>query len=1007
MILRRLGIFICVILVHISSHAQIRIPNLSQNTHEYLYYSTFHQIFISSIDGLNIFDGQALRVYKPITHNMYGNNIQSSFYEDSYHHIWFCTYQALHVYNPYSDQLDYYFGKSPDNDTIYNDYRIIDLEGNSLWFLADAYIFEFDIVERMILTSLPSYVSIVKDIQRIASDSTDVFVSVGMHGLDMFTIDHNTKEMLDSFTLSIPMQALWLKNDQELYAGSQDGRLIHFDIGKKVVINEYKVSNASIANIDQINPSTLFISAYDQSLFWDLTSDTILHQKYFHHAVDKLELDAIHRCYVAPDSSMWISDDGTGLYYLNNQKSKFRSWLTELDKQLAITGIYSVPFSNDYLLITRDQGIFLMSSNGAILKRKHVGINNKRSGTLLSGIFIDNIHFLMHHQGQFVLYNIETDAIRRLDDANKNILDYGIDFEYLANGEIVFCDYSARIWRLDFKEDQIYLDSIYSNAEYGISEKPIVSLEKLNDSIFFASENEESVYVLKFDDVTGRFQLIKQLELLGGVKSVEMSESSDYCFIVNSNGLFKVHLKSYTFEQVVGKEQCFAKTIYAIEKVDSSSYWLSSNQGLYYWNSITDSVRRFQESDGLQDLEYNTDAHFQDTDGRLFFGGVNGLNVFYPEEIQLMEQEAPVMISEFMVDDAVSQLFGPANFMETIELPYYQNTVSFKFHAVDYADLSNTRVKYKMEGIDDNYVVSTNHQGAARYPNLPAGTYTFTIIGSNADQVWNTSKRSIELVIHPPYWQTWWFRLISILTILAIVGLIIRNYYKRKIREKDFLLKEQALIISKQKAIQEERNRIAGEMHDDLGGGLTTISYLSQKLKSNALDEKSVLQLDKIITHAKSLVNNMSEIIWAMNARFDTLDNLIAYIRRYSKESLDDHSIRLVFRNTVQENNYSVSGELRRNIFLICKEVIHNAIKHAETDLVELGIIEEAGHLKISISDFGKGMALNHTRHHLGNGIENIKNRVEKCQGTILMRNDQGLHYEFKFPLKKPEGIKS
>ena len=400
--------------------------------------------------------------------------------------------------------------------------------------------------------------------------------------------------------------------------------------------------------------------------------------------------------------------------------------------------------------------------------------------------------------------------------------------------------------------------------------------------------------------------------------------------------------------------------------------------------------------DGIQALEYNTNSSYKDKDGRLFFGGVNGLNVFYPDSIELMDHEAPVMLSEYKLDDTISSFFGSPYYLEDMELPYSQNTISFTFHALDYAGMEATRVKYKLEGLDDEFLVSKENVQSVRYPNLPPGDYTFRIIGSNADRVWNKTERTVSIKINPPFWQRWWFRILSILGILGIIYLIFRSYYTRQLREKDFQLKEKELIISKQQALEAERNRIAGEMHDDLGGGLTTISYLSQRLKGKFKDEKSEKQLNKIITHAKDLVSNMSEIIWAMNSGFDTLENLIAYTRRFASEYCNTHEHVLNFENKTQGKEYRVSGEIRRNVFLVIKEILHNAIKHADASEIHLSFSLDENQLIIKVGDNGKGLI---GENQFGNGLKNMEERIERLGGKLRRTNNQGLHYLILIPL--------
>lgn len=240
---------------------------------------------------------------------------------------------------------------------------------------------------------------------------------------------------------------------------------------------------------------------------------------------------------------------------------------------------------------------------------------------------------------------------------------------------------------------------------------------------------------------------------------------------------------------------------------------------------------------------------------------------------------------------------------------------------------------------------------------------------------------------------------------LILAGILIWfviTYQKKKnefeLEKKDQKLREKELIIQRQQALTNERTRIAAEMHDDLGGGLTTIKFLSQKALRKINDPEQKIEVEKIVTNAQTLVNNMSEIIWAMNAGFDTLENLIAYCRRFSREYLDDHEVQLSFSSTGDLDKYQISGEERRNIFLVVKESLHNTIKHANATLVIINFSISDNHLFLRIQD--NGIGLSNEVSVFGNGLLNMQKRIEMIEGSISFLSEDGLKVNIKLPLK-------
>ncbi len=250
--------------------------------------------------------------------------------------------------------------------------------------------------------------------------------------------------------------------------------------------------------------------------------------------------------------------------------------------------------------------------------------------------------------------------------------------------------------------------------------------------------------------------------------------------------------------------------------------------------------------------------------------------------------------------------------------------------------------------------------------------------------------------------------LASFLMPLLLSGLLIwffisyqRKKFQNETDKKDALLREQALLIEKQQAIELERNRIAAEMHDDLGSGLTTIRYLSDKALLQAQDTGEASQIRRIADHSNQLVRNMSEIIWAMNTRFDSAENLAGYLRRYASEFLEERGIPYQFMaEAAQWQDVSVSGERRRNLFLVFKEVLHNTAKHAAASRIEIRVTVTPD-FTIHIEEQGGAGFDPDNDQSTGNGLYNCRKRMAAIGGNIsYQRAQDGLHIRISAPLE-------
>lgn len=251
----------------------------------------------------------------------------------------------------------------------------------------------------------------------------------------------------------------------------------------------------------------------------------------------------------------------------------------------------------------------------------------------------------------------------------------------------------------------------------------------------------------------------------------------------------------------------------------------------------------------------------------------------------------------------------------------------------------------------------------------------------------------------------------SIFVPVILCGLLIwfLIYFQKKkhqtaLLQKEDELKIQKLKLEKQQSLQNERTRIAAEMHDDLGGGLTTIKFLGQKMlrKIDNLEQKT--QLNKIVNNSQELVSNMSEIIWAMNAGFDTLDNLVAYCRRYASEYLADNDLKLKHSSSITEEKIEFSGEKRRHVFLVFKELLHNIAKHAEAKEVAINWTIQNEQIILQITDDGIGMEKNWDElSTTGNGIRNMTDRIHQLGGNISWKSNRGTQTEIRIPIASLE----
>jgi len=322
---------------------------------------------------------------------------------------------------------------------------------------------------------------------------------------------------------------------------------------------------------------------------------------------------------------------------------------------------------------------------------------------------------------------------------------------------------------------------------------------------------------------------------------------------------------------------------------------------------------------------------------------------------------------------------------------YKQNNLSFNVAAISFIDERAINYSYILEGSgNSNWSKASNNPGF-NFVNLPPGNYDLKVKADFPEAIYPPQIISYSFIIRPPWWATWWFRVFLGLFIVACLIFAIRFYYKRK-------LERQKISLEKQQAIEKERTRIATDMHDDLGAGLSRIKFLSETIgikKQKQLPFED--DITKIREYSHEMIDKMGEIVWALNEKNDSLSDLLSYTRSYTVEYLSQSGVACTIDAPEIFPANFVSGEFRRNVFLSVKEILHNIVKHSQANQVTISI--QINHrLSIHILDDGIGFDRSKIRPY-SNGLVNIEKRMKDIGGSMEMQNRNGTLVKLTIPL--------
>ncbi len=368
-------------------------------------------------------------------------------------------------------------------------------------------------------------------------------------------------------------------------------------------------------------------------------------------------------------------------------------------------------------------------------------------------------------------------------------------------------------------------------------------------------------------------------------------------------------------------------------------------------------------------------------DGHIWVATRNGLATFDPGLVRLDTQPLPAVIEDVQVDGKTVAFLSEDARAGPLKLqPGSGERLEFHYTAASLLAADRIRFRYRLDGYDVTWSADTDLR-LAFYTNLRPGAYRFRVKASNSRGIWSDAETSLALVILPFFWETKAFYVSAALLLLALVGVthrrriaVLRRFEELKHRE------ELAL----------ERTRIAADMHDDLGATLTKIAILGEVTKAQlAADSTARASLDNIAQSARQVTSRIGDLVWATNPRNDTLENLAGYLREQIARQLEGTSIesQLEFASTLPACH--VSATLRRNVVLVVKEALANAMKHSGATRIRVSLDVEAGQLVVRVEDNGRGFQPGQTRA-LGNGLVNMRRRTAELRGEIEICSSLG-----------------
>ena len=421
--------------------------------------------------------------------------------------------------------------------------------------------------------------------------------------------------------------------------------------------------------------------------------------------------------------------------------------------------------------------------------------------------------------------------------------------------------------------------------------------------------------------------------------------------------------------------------VYSIAEDSHHAVWFAGNRGIGCIPATRNRIIRFSEGNNIQSLEFNSNAVLNAPSGRIYFGGIKGVNGIRTPDLRQRTAATSVGIFELNISDTAFTS-GICHDSMTVRLRWQEPHISGNVFSPDYFPAGSVNFSFFLEGSDRNWSPPSPDNRFA-YRNLSPGTYR--LFARCTDPFSNQGKTVllVTVVIPPPFWKTPWFLILTV-----SLGIVMIIFAVRKIQEIKYrnLLKE----MEHRNAIDRERLRISQDMHDEIGSSLTQVVILSEILARRDQDpEERGRIIGRITEISGRVVDEMSDIIWAMNPKNDNLSSFISYLRRHASEYLSTAGIGAVFTIPDEIPPVHMGSGQRRNLYLVVKEALHNVIRHSGATTAELAVSWNGSVLELRIRDNGKGFDQG-SLSGIGNGMTTMSSRVESAGGVFRISSEPG-----------------
>ena len=791
-------------------------------------------------DGLNKYDGDNFTVYRHTaadSNSLTNNNIEAIIQAKSNGNLWIGTNGGgLNLYNRKTNSFKRYLSNVPESSSIFS---LLETNDSDIWLGCYSALIRYNIRTQKVTVyknkpSDPSSIScnLVYSLFQDSEGNVWAGTNNGLNRYDYQTnkFSHYFNEVNNpkSISSNVVRRIIEDKN-QNLWIGTKSGGLNKFDPGTNTFtrfVNDYKnpnsLSNNTIFALAASADNKIWVGTENGLNVLDPAAGIFSVCKNDPSDISTLSNNSINSIYIDDKETVWVGTYAGGVNIHQKNFSSFEIYKPNFSKPNSLNGNIVTSFAEDakgnVWIGTDGEGLnFFDRKTNKFYHYKHqLGNTNSLSNDAVLALTMDksNKLWIASYEGGIDVLDPETKNFTHFSTGNKaDQLSSLSVFALLedSKGDIWIGNNALgiNIYNKSAKKFIKYINSVSDHNSLSNNDIRVIYEDK-GGHIWIGTE---AGGLNLYRPASGTFKRFnsQNSDLSSNSISSVFVDSKENLWVGTLGGLNLLNRKTDKFKTISDPSGTLDGNINSIQEDKQGNLWIGTNKGLCKYDHLKNSFKTYDIYNGLQGFEFFRGAKLTARNGDMFFGGINGFNVFNPLTLKENKAIPPVVLTDFLlfnkevdIRSENSPLKEHISEAREIELTSDQSIFSFQFAALNFLFPEKNQYAYKMEGFEKewNYVGNKN---TATYTNLDPGQYTFRVKASNNDGLWNESGTSIIVTIKPPVWKTWWIRSIMVLVLCAMVYFLIKRRLSNIARQKHDLEEQ---VVQRTREVVEQANKL-------------------------------------------------------------------------------------------------------------------------------------------------------------------------------------------------------